>query len=141
MLKNYGNVSFTYFADHVLKKVTSSILNINLNQTKMFGYVCVLCRKVLGERALQGERQCVRPAECGLDRHWKPMVSRCGFCSVRYTVIARMEHFARDQGGCLARSPGRGTAVSKDSLLMLTLALLIFLFGRLVGCLAGRWNG
>ena len=112
MLKNYGNVSFTNFADHVLKKVTFSILNINLNQTEMFGYVCVFGRKILVECAvLQGERQCARPAECGLDRHWKPMVSRCGFCSVRYTVIARMEQFARDQGGCQnTRSRQWGTA-------------------------------
>ena len=112
MLKNYGNVSFTNFADHVLKKVTFSLLNINLNQTKMFGYVCVFGRKILVECAvLQGERQCARPAECGLDRHWKPMVSRCGFCSVRYTVIARMEQFARDQGGCKnTRSRQWGTA-------------------------------
>ena len=33
---------------------------------------------------------------CGLNNHWKPFISRCGFCDVPYTVIARAETMIED---------------------------------------------
>ena len=28
-------------------------------------------------------------SSCQLDGHWKPQVSTCGFCSLRYRVVTR----------------------------------------------------
>ena len=36
------------------------------------------------------------PTNCPVDSHWRPYVSRCGYCSTNYTLIARMDMFAGD---------------------------------------------
>lgn len=36
----------------------------------------------------------VRP--CSLDKHWKPFISRCGYCTTHYNIIAKSETFSRD---------------------------------------------
>ena len=33
---------------------------------------------------------------CQLDRHWMPLVSRCAYCQVPYTVVAKVETLAED---------------------------------------------
>ena len=35
--------------------------------------------------------------KCGFDKHWKPFISRCGYCGIPYKVIAKAENFAEDQ--------------------------------------------
>lgn len=40
---------------------------------------------------------CRQMNACRLDKHWKPFISRCGYCDVPYTVIARAETIAEDQ--------------------------------------------
>ena len=43
------------------------------------------------------KRRCRRLNKCGLDKHWKPFISRCGYCDIPYKVIAKAENFAEDQ--------------------------------------------
>ena len=31
--------------------------------------------------------RCRRLNKCGLDKHWKPFISRCGYCDIPYKVI------------------------------------------------------
>ena len=43
---------------------------------------------------------------CGLDPHWHPYISRCGYCRVRYTVIAQLDQLGTSSSritatGCL----------------------------------------
>ena len=42
-------------------------------------------------------KKCKSPRSCHLDKHWKPFVSRCGYCDVPYDVIAKAENFYQDQ--------------------------------------------
>ena len=32
-----------------------------------------------------------------MDRHWKPFISRCAYCDIPYSVIAKAESFPKDQ--------------------------------------------
>ena len=32
-----------------------------------------------------------------MDRHWKPFISRCAYCSVPYAVISKAETFEEDK--------------------------------------------
>ena len=41
--------------------------------------------------------RCQRLNKCGFDKHWKPFISRCGYCDIPYKVIAKAENFAEDQ--------------------------------------------
>ena len=43
------------------------------------------------------KKRCRRLNKCGLDIHWKPFISRCGYCDIPYKVIAKAENFAEDQ--------------------------------------------
>jgi len=43
------------------------------------------------------ERNCRSPAHCGLDKHWKPFISRCGYCDAPYNFIVKAESFRQDQ--------------------------------------------
>ena len=36
-------------------------------------------------------------SRCKLDKHWKPFISRCGYCDINYKIIAKAENFAQDQ--------------------------------------------
>lgn len=45
----------------------------------------------------KSRRRCRRMNRCGLDKHWKPFISRCGYCDIPYKVIAKAENFAEDQ--------------------------------------------
>ena len=43
---------------------------------------------------------------CGLDPHWHPYISRCGYCRLRYTVIAQLDQLGTSSSwitatGCL----------------------------------------
>jgi len=46
----------------------------------------------------KGKKVCQAPGKssCGLDKHWKPFVSRCAYCTTHYTVIAKAETFKED---------------------------------------------
>ena len=44
----------------------------------------------------KSQKYCRRLNKCGLDEHWKPFLSRCGYCDVPYKVIAKAENFAED---------------------------------------------
>ena len=45
----------------------------------------------------KSRRQCRQMNKCDLDKHWKPFISRCGYCNIPYKVIAKAENFAEDQ--------------------------------------------
>ena len=45
----------------------------------------------------KASRNCRKMKRCGLDVHWKPFISRCGYCNIPYKVIAKAETFAEDQ--------------------------------------------
>ena len=40
---------------------------------------------------------CENLNNCRLDIHWKPFISRCGYCDIPYKVIARAENFDEDR--------------------------------------------
>jgi len=40
---------------------------------------------------------CKEMKSCNFNKHWKPYISRCGYCDVSYKVIAKAENFAEDQ--------------------------------------------
>lgn len=42
-------------------------------------------------------KKCRSPNKCGLDKHWRPFISRCGYCDVPYKIIAKAENFEADQ--------------------------------------------
>ena len=33
---------------------------------------------------------------CHMDVHWQPYIARCAFCSINYTVVAKLETFQDD---------------------------------------------
>jgi len=41
-------------------------------------------------------RLCRTVKSCQLDRHWLPMVSRCCYCDLQYTAIARLESLSEE---------------------------------------------
>ena len=43
-----------------------------------------------------GAKNCQEMNRCSLDKHWRPFISRCGYCDVPYTAIARAETLAED---------------------------------------------
>ena len=45
----------------------------------------------------QREMKCQQLNNCQLDNHWKPFISRCAYCDVRYSVIAKAETIEEDQ--------------------------------------------
>ena len=45
----------------------------------------------------QSEKNCQQLNNCKLDNHWKPFISRCAYCDVRYSVIAKAETIEEDQ--------------------------------------------
>lgn len=46
----------------------------------------------------RSKRLCPAPGvkPCTLDKHWKPFVSRCAYCTTHYNIIAKSETFSRD---------------------------------------------
>merc|ERR550532_2189759 len=44
----------------------------------------------------RADRLCRTIRSCLLDIHWLPMASRCCYCEVRYTAIARLESLSDD---------------------------------------------
>ena len=42
------------------------------------------------------ETSCQNINECNINIHWKPFISRCGYCDIPYKVIARAENFDED---------------------------------------------
>ena len=45
----------------------------------------------------QAGKFCRQMNTCTMDSHWLPFISRCGYCNIPYTVIARAENIAEDQ--------------------------------------------
>merc|ERR1712106_964848 len=45
----------------------------------------------------RSKKQCRHLTRCGMDRHWKPFISRCAYCDIPYAVIAKAESFQKDQ--------------------------------------------
>ena len=45
----------------------------------------------------QSEKKCQQLNNCSLNNHWKPFISRCHYCDVRYSIIARAETIREDQ--------------------------------------------
>ena len=33
---------------------------------------------------------------CNVDVHWRPFITRCGFCTIPYTVVGRLESIQQD---------------------------------------------
>ena len=43
------------------------------------------------------EKKCQKLNNCHLNGHWKPFISRCGYCDIPYTIIVKAETLAEDQ--------------------------------------------
>ena len=43
------------------------------------------------------EKRCQQMNWCQMDNHWKPFISRCAYCDVSYSVIAKAETISEDQ--------------------------------------------
>ena len=44
-----------------------------------------------------GAKNCQEMNQCSLNNHWKPFISRCAYCDVSYSIIARAETIREDQ--------------------------------------------
>ena len=45
----------------------------------------------------QSKSNCKHLKHCMMDRHWKPFISRCAYCTVPYVVISKAETFEEDK--------------------------------------------
>ena len=45
----------------------------------------------------QSEKNCQQMNSCKMDNHWKPFISRCAYCDVSYSIIAKAETIKEDQ--------------------------------------------
>ena len=45
----------------------------------------------------ESRRSCRKVKKCNLNRHWRPFISRCGYCDIPYKVIAKAENFEEDR--------------------------------------------
>ena len=74
--------------DHKYKRVVDQIIN-TFGEINFENFVKMIIQN--------SKTRCRRLNECGLDVHWKPFISRCGYCDIPYKVIAKAENFAEDQ--------------------------------------------
>ena len=44
-----------------------------------------------------GAKNCQEMNRCSLDKHWRPFISRCGYCDVPYNIIVKAETIQEDQ--------------------------------------------
>lgn len=45
----------------------------------------------------ESEKNCQEINNCKLDYHWLPFISRCAYCDLFYSIIARAETLDEDQ--------------------------------------------
>ena len=74
--------------DHKYKRVVDQIIN-NFGEINFENFVSIIIKN--------SKTRCRRLNKCRLDVHWKPFISRCGYCDIPYKVIAKAENFAEDQ--------------------------------------------
>ena len=75
--------------DHNHKGLVDHIINTN-GEMNFENFVEMVIKN--------SKRLCRSLNKCGgLDTHWKPFISRCGYCDIPYKVIAKAENFAEDQ--------------------------------------------
>ena len=74
--------------DHRYKRVADEIVN-TYGEINFENFVTLIIEK--------SKSSCRRLKRCVLDVHWKPFISRCGYCDIPYKVIAKAENFAEDQ--------------------------------------------
>ena len=74
--------------DHKYKRIVGQIIN-TFGEINFENFVKMIIQN--------SKTRCRRLNECGLDVHWKPFISRCGYCDIPYKVIAKAENFAEDQ--------------------------------------------
>ena len=75
-------------SDKFYKRVVDHIIN-TYGEINFENFVHMIIKK--------SKKRCRRLNKCGLDKHWKPFISRCGYCDIPYKVIAKAENFAEDQ--------------------------------------------
>ena len=75
-------------SDPVYKKFADRIVQ-NFGSVNFGNFVQMILKDMRG--------RCRDLTDCKVDVHWKPFISRCGFCDVPYKVIAKAETFAEDQ--------------------------------------------
>ena len=75
-------------SDKFYKRVVDHIIN-NYGEINFENFVHMVIKN--------SKKRCRRLNKCGLDKHWKPFISRCGYCDIPYKVIAKAENFAEDQ--------------------------------------------
>jgi len=75
-------------SDKFYKRVVDHIIN-TFGEISFENFVYMILRN--------SKTRCRRLKGCGLDKHWKPFISRCGYCDIPYKVIAKAENFAEDQ--------------------------------------------
>ena len=45
----------------------------------------------------KGAKNCQEMNQCNLNNHWKPFISRCGYCDIPYNIIVKAETIKEDQ--------------------------------------------
>ena len=45
----------------------------------------------------KGAKYCQEMNQCLLNYHWRPFISRCGYCDVPYNIIVKTETLQEDQ--------------------------------------------
>ena len=43
------------------------------------------------------DNKCQKLNKCHMNVHWKPFISRCGYCDIAYNIIVKAETIAEDQ--------------------------------------------
>ena len=74
--------------DHKYKRVVDQIIN-TFGEINFENFVTIIIKN--------SKTHCRRLNKCRLDVHWKPFISRCGYCDIPYKVIAKAEKFAEDK--------------------------------------------
>ena len=45
----------------------------------------------------KGAKYCQEMNQCRLNYHWRPFISRCGYCDIPYNIIVKAETIQEDQ--------------------------------------------
>ena len=70
----------TEFTDHIMK---------NFGEVNFENFVTMIIKN--------SKTRCRSLNKCDLNIHWKPFISRCGYCDIPYKVIGKAENFREDQ--------------------------------------------
>jgi len=82
------------YQDKVIDRPVGSIiksLKNNYGQTTFESFAYLVIKSA-------SKNECLKTyGNCKFNNHWKPYISRCGYCEIPYKIIAKAETFAEDQ--------------------------------------------